>query len=158
MHRRWSSPSASGSCRSSFDNQRNTPARGSSTACPASICRWRVTITSRSSRSSRGPRERFSGPSERWPGSEAEAWLFAEPDRIELVVQVVAGRDRPAAHLAEVGDDPVPLKGVDVVHLFVVEALLEGAEQLPPLFRLGGAGLLRVEVIHHRVLVLAEVH
>src|SRR5919206_296823 len=47
--------------------------------------------------------------------------LFGQPHRVELVVQVVAGRDRPPVHLGEVRDDPVPLQRVDDVHLLVEE-------------------------------------
>ncbi len=89
---------------------------------------------------------------------EAFRPLLAQPHRIELVVEIVAGRDGPAAHLGEVRDDAVPLEGHDEVYFLVVEALLEGAQELPPLIGIRGAGLLQVQLVHHRVLVPAEVH
>src|SRR4026209_888703 len=50
--------------------------------------------------------------------------LLGQPHRVELVVQVVARGDGPAAHLREMRHDAVPLEGHDVVHLLVVEPLL----------------------------------
>src|SRR6266511_2979042 len=43
---------------------------------------------------------------------------FRQPHRVELVVQVMAGRDGPAADPGAVRDDPVPLERVEVVGLF----------------------------------------
>src|SRR3989442_15578064 len=53
-----------------------------------------------------------------------------EPHRVELVVQVVARRHRPALHPGVVRDDPVPLERVHRVHLLVEQTLLE----LPDVF------------------------
>ena len=58
-------------------------------------------------------------------GRGARRSLLGEPDRVELVVEVVARRDRPAPHLGAVRDDAVPLERLDVVHLLVEQALLE---------------------------------
>src|SRR2546422_9861121 len=52
--------------------------------------------------------------------------LLAEPDRVELVVQVVARSDGPALDLRAVGDDPVPLERVEGVRL--------GGHESPPEF------------------------
>src|SRR5215510_6148545 len=79
--------------------------------------------------------------------------LLGEPDRVELAVQEVARGDGVAAHLAEMGDDAVPLQRVNEVHFLVVEPLLEGAEDLPALLRIRGPRLLDVQIVHHRVLV-----
>src|SRR2546430_15667657 len=73
--------------------------------------------------------------------------LFAQPDRVELVVQVVARRDRPAAHLRQVGGDPVPLEGHDGMYLLVVESPLERAPVLPPPLRGGGSRLLLGQLV-----------
>src|SRR4029453_18665630 len=83
--------------------------------------------------------------------------LLSQPDRVELVIQVMAGRDRPALDLRAMRDDAMPLQRVEHVHLLVEEALLERAEQGPPLIRLDGPRLLREQVVDHRVLVLAVV-
>src|ERR1700675_171768 len=83
--------------------------------------------------------------------------LLRQPHRVELVVQIVAGRDRPAVHLARVRDDPVPLERVDHVGLVVEEALLEGAEIPLPLLDIVGSPLLDEELVDHLVLVLAVV-
>src|SRR5258705_8537045 len=83
--------------------------------------------------------------------------LFGQPHRVELVVQIVAGRDRPALHLRQMRDDPVPLQRVDDVRLLVEQPLLELAQDLLALLGIGGAALLVHEVIEHGVLVLAVV-
>src|SRR5215831_3330864 len=83
--------------------------------------------------------------------------LLGEPDRVELAVQEVTRGHRVAVDLAVVGHDAVPLQRVDVVHLLVVEPLLEGAQDLLALLGIGGPRLLDVQIVHHRVLVLAEV-
>src|SRR5258706_5496696 len=51
--------------------------------------------------------------------------LFRQPHRVELVVQIVAGRDRPALHLRQMRRDPVPLQRVDDVRLLVEQPRLE---------------------------------
>src|SRR5712691_11082540 len=58
----------------------------------------------------------------------ASGRLLRQPHAVELLVQEVRRRDGPAAHLGAVGDDPVPLQGVDVVGLLVEQPLLEGAQ------------------------------
>src|SRR6185369_12565689 len=84
--------------------------------------------------------------------------LLAEPHRVELLVQEVAGHDRPAPHLGEVRDDPVPLEAHDEVHFLVVEALLELAQEALAFLGIDRPRLPGVEVVHHGVLVLAVVH
>src|SRR6266513_5398735 len=66
------------------------------------------------------------------------AGLLRKPDPVELVVEIVAGRDRPALHLAQMRDDPVPLQRVEHVRLFVQQPLLELAQDLLALLRIGG--------------------
>src|SRR2546430_3242011 len=83
--------------------------------------------------------------------------LFRQPHRVELVVQIVAGRDRPALHLAEVRHDPVPLQRVDDVGLLVEQPLLDLAQDLLALLDVGGPALLVHQVVDHRVLVPAVV-
>src|SRR5438552_471598 len=61
--------------------------------------------------------------------------LLTQPHPVELLIQEVARRHAPAAHLREMRDDAMPLERVDEVHFFVVEPLLERAEELPPLVR-----------------------
>src|SRR5437016_10868232 len=68
--------------------------------------------------------------------------LFRQPHRVELVVQVVARRDRPAVHLGQMRDDPVPLQRVDHVRLLVEQALLNLTQELLALLGVGGAALL----------------
>src|SRR5687768_8918215 len=67
--------------------------------------------------------------------------LFGQPHRVELVVEVVARRDRPALDLGQVRDDAVPLQRVDHVRLLVEQALLQLAQDLLALLRIGGAAL-----------------
>src|SRR5690242_21244493 len=62
--------------------------------------------------------------------SPRERLLFRQPDGVELVVEIVAGRDRPAVHLGQVRDDPVPLQRVDHVRFVVEQPLLELADEL----------------------------
>src|SRR5438445_759683 len=50
---------------------------------------------------------------------------FGEPHRVELLVQVVARRDRPAPDLGVVRDDPMPLERDERVRLLVEQATLE---------------------------------
>src|SRR5712691_6599071 len=83
--------------------------------------------------------------------------LLAEPDRVELVVQVMAGSDGPPLDLGAVRDDPMPLQRVDHMGFLVEQPLLECPEVLPPLLGLHGPRLLLEEVVDHRVLVLAVV-
>src|SRR5688572_10662616 len=83
--------------------------------------------------------------------------LLAQPHRIELVVQVVAGGDRPAPHLGQVRDDAVPLQRVDDVDLLVEQALLELPEDLLALLGVGRPALAAEEVVDDGVLVLAVV-
>src|SRR6185503_12617834 len=79
------------------------------------------------------------------------ATLFGQPHRVELVVQVVAWRDRPVLDLGQVRDDPVPLQRVDHVGLIVEQALLELAQDLLALLGIDGTALLVHQVVDHRV-------
>src|SRR5262245_65853205 len=54
--------------------------------------------------------------------------LLGEPHRVELVVQVVAWRHRPAPELGAVRNDAVPLQRVEIVGLFVHQPALEVAQ------------------------------
>src|SRR5215471_7384657 len=83
--------------------------------------------------------------------------LFGEPNGIELIVEVVAGRDRPAAHAGAVRHDPVPLERVDVVGLLIEQALLEGLDESSALLGIHGATLPDVEVVKHGIGVPAVV-
>src|SRR5499425_748713 len=56
--------------------------------------------------------------------------LFGEPDGIELLVEEVARRDRPATHLRQMRHDPMPLESHHEVHFVVVEPLLVRAQVL----------------------------
>src|SRR5215813_999139 len=87
----------------------------------------------------------------------APVCLLRKPDRVQLLVEIVARRDGPAVHLRAVRDDAVPLERVDVVNLFVQEPLLEGAKVLLALLGIDGPRLLDVEVVEHLVLVAAVV-
>src|SRR2546428_7782648 len=78
--------------------------------------------------------------------------LFGQPHRVELVVQVVARRDRPALHLRQGGNDPVPLQRVDHVGLVVEQPLLELTQDLLSLLDVGGAALFGHQVFADRVL------
>src|SRR5437879_4859896 len=92
------------------------------------------------------------------PGDPSPVYLLRQPHPVELLVQEVAGGDRPAAHPAEVRHDAVPREGVDEVHFLVVEALLERAQEALALLGIGGARLPGIEVVEHGVLVAAVVH
>src|SRR5688572_23582735 len=59
-----------------------------------------------------------------------------EPDGVQLLVQETGRRDRPAAHLGAVRNDPVPLQRIDVVHFLVEQAPLERAQVTFPFFRI----------------------
>src|SRR4030095_6991941 len=66
--------------------------------------------------------------------------LLRQPDRVELLIEEVRRRDRPAPHLAAVGDDAVLLERVDVVHLLVEQPLLARAQVTPPLLPVARTG------------------
>src|SRR5207248_5760834 len=83
--------------------------------------------------------------------------LLREPDRVELVVEIVAGRDRPALHLGEMRDDAMPLQRVDHVRLVVEQPLLELPQDLFALLDVRGASLPDVHVVDGGVLVPAVV-
>src|SRR5919201_3244836 len=83
--------------------------------------------------------------------------LLREPDRVELVVEIVAGCDRPAFHLRQMRNDAMPLQRVDDVRLVVEQPLLELAQDLLALFGIGGASLPVHEVVDDGVLVPAVV-
>src|SRR5262245_54050458 len=76
---------------------------------------------------------------------------LGEPDRVELLVQVVARRDRPAPDLRAVRDDPVPLQRDERVRFLVEQAALELPDVPLALLRIDGAVLLLVEVVEHPV-------
>jgi hypothetical protein len=61
-----------------------------------------------------------------------------EPDRVELLVEVVRRGHGEPADLGAVGNDAVPLQRVEVVHLLVEEAPLEGPEVAPSLLGIDG--------------------
>src|SRR6266481_2850597 len=84
--------------------------------------------------------------------------LFAEPDGVELLVEEVAWRDRPATHLRQMRHDAMPLEAHDEVHFLVVEPLLILAQETAPLLGNERPRLPGVQVVHHGVLVLAVVH
>src|SRR6266850_7244229 len=84
--------------------------------------------------------------------------LFAEPDGVELLVEEVARRDRPATHLRQMRHDAMPLEAHDEVHFVVVEPLLILAQESAPLLGIERPRLPGVQVVHHGVLVLAVVH
>src|SRR5262245_13289909 len=86
-----------------------------------------------------------------------EVVLFGEPHGVELIVEVMAGRDRPAAHAGAVRHDTVPLERVDVVGLLVEETLFEGLDVSPTLVGIHGATLPDVEVVQHGIGVPAVV-
>src|SRR5262245_20762492 len=82
------------------------------------------------------------GPWWRSSFSRRTAWsrrLLRQPNGIELLIQIVRRRDRPAADLGAVGHDAVTLQRVEVVHLLVEQSLLEGAEVPLALFGIDGA-------------------
>src|SRR5215831_4028397 len=83
--------------------------------------------------------------------------LLTQPHGVELVVEVVAGRDRPPLDVGAMGDDPMPLDQVDDVGLLVEESFLEGPEVLLALLEVGGPCLLLEEIVDDGVLVPAEV-
>src|SRR5262245_37581350 len=87
----------------------------------------------------------------------ARGGLLGQPYGVELIVQIVARRDRPISHLRVVRDDPVPLQCVEVVNLFIQEALLELPDVALALFYVGGPPLLDEELVERLVAVAAVV-
>src|SRR5580704_18479780 len=156
FHTGWSRPKRARSCfNTSSDTAPRSPARRSSTTSPG-ITRMRKKVrTATPIRVGTIKRKRFSRyfhiPSAR------RSELLREPDRVQLVVQVVAGGDGPALDLGAVHDDPVPLQRVDHVRLLVEEPLLERAEILPPLLEIERPRLLLEQLVDDLVLVLAVV-
>src|SRR5436190_7367276 len=151
FHSGWSRPKRARSLlRSDSDTAPLSPARRSSTMSPGTI-RMRTKISTATPRSVGNIRRK------RLTTYFHIAELLSQPHRVELVVEIVAGRDRPASHLARVRDDAVPLECVDHVHFLVQQPLLEGAEVPLPLLGVRGARLLIEELVDYLVLVLAVV-
>ena len=63
------------------------------------------------------------------PGSGRTWHLLVEPDLREVVVQVVARRDRPPLHVGPVGDDAVPPQRDGAMGLLIHHPLLVGPHQ-----------------------------
>src|SRR5499426_3716976 len=78
---------------------------------------------------------------------DARPPLLRQPHRVELIVEVVAGRDRPATHAGSVRHDTVPLERGDVVGLLVEETPFEGANVSSALRRINRPTLAHVEVV-----------
>src|SRR3989442_9012561 len=149
----WSRPSRARSVsRFSFCANALSPAKRSSTRSPGTIRirKKMITATPSSVGIIRSTRLTMYLPT-------AARALLAEPDRVELVVQVVARSDGPALDLRAVGDDPVPLERVEVVRLLLHESPLEFPDVLLALLRVNRAALLLVELVQHRVRVAAVV-
>src|SRR6266850_4259130 len=85
------------------------------------------------------------------------ARLLGQPHRVELLVQVVARRDRPSPDLGAVGDDAVPLERREGVRLFFEQPPLELPDVPLPLLGIEGSALLLVEIVEHLVGVAAVV-
>ena len=78
---------------------------------------------------------------------DASPALLRQPHRVELIVEVVARRYRPATHAGSVRHDTVPLERVDVVRLLVEEAPFEGADVSSALRGINRATLADIEVV-----------
>src|SRR5256712_14023429 len=76
-----------------------------------------------------------------------------QPHRVELVVQVVARRDRPSLTPRVMGHDPMPLERVHRVHFLVQETLLELPDVLLPLLGVDRPTLLHVQLVEDGVLL-----
>src|SRR5262245_51390632 len=158
----WSSPKRMRSFSSaSLDTTPLSPAMRSSTTSPGTT-RMRRKISTATPRSvGNMRRNRFTryfhmAPTSSRPRVRGPT-LLGQPDGVELVVQVVARRHRPALDLRAVRDDAMPLERVEDVHLFVDQPLLERAHELLPLLGIRGPPLLLEQVVDHLVLVLAVV-
>src|SRR3989454_7171494 len=81
-----------------------------------------------------------------------------KPHRVELVVQVMARRHRPALHPGVVRDDPVPLQRVHRVHLLVEQTLLELPDVLLPLLEIDRPALFYVELVDRKSTRLNSSH
>src|SRR5262245_50754168 len=68
--------------------------------------------------------------------------LLGQPHSVQLLIDVVAGRNRPASHFRAVRDDPVMLQRWDEVRLVVEQPLLELADEPPSLRGIGRSTLL----------------
>src|SRR5712691_5091077 len=79
--------------------------------------------------------------------------LLRHPHRVELVVQVVARRDRPSLDPRAMGHDPMPLERVHRVHFLVQETLLELPDVLLPLLGIDRPTLLHVQLVEDGVLL-----
>src|SRR5437899_6014672 len=77
--------------------------------------------------------------------------LLGEPHGVELLVQEVAGRDRPATHPRAVRDDAVPLERVEIVRFLVEKPLLELAHEPLALLRVDRPTLPGVQLVEHAV-------
>src|SRR4029077_8373607 len=163
----WSRPKRTRSASiAAWEADPRSPANRSSTTSPG-ITRMRKKVTTatptRVGNISRKRLNRYFHMC-RWPGRAGSSSgpaprprLLGQPDRVELVVQVVAGRDRPAFHLRAVRDDPVPLERPDDVRLLVEKPLLQLPHQLLAVLHVDGPGLLLVQLVDHLILVLAVV-
>src|SRR2546422_1979032 len=146
--RGWSRPSRARSLsRLSFDAKAVSPMKRSSTMSPGTtrIRKKMRTATPRSVGIIRRIRlTMYLIPPARPPS-------FGEPHRVEVLVQIVARRDRPAPHLGVVRDDPVPLERDERVRLLVEEPALELADVPLALLGIEGPALILVEIVEHPV-------
>src|SRR5438067_338740 len=86
-----------------------------------------------------------------WPS------IFREPHVIQLLVQEMTRRDRPALQFRAVRNDAIPDQGIEPVRLVVDQALLELAHELLALVDVDGAALLQVDLVERGILVSAPV-
>src|SRR6186997_1066011 len=80
-----------------------------------------------------------------------------QPDGGEVLVEVVAGADLPAFHLAVVRNDPLPPDRRDLPGLLAKRDPLELAHRHQPLRRVGLTRLLVVELVELGIAVAAVI-
>src|SRR2546426_1117803 len=148
----WSRPSRTRSLsRFSFEANALSPANRSSTMSPGTtrIRKKMSTATPSSVGIIRRSRLTMYLPMRSVPPLAER--LLGEPHGVELLVQEVAGRDRPATNPRAVRDDPVPLERVEIVRFLVEKPLLELAHEPLALLRVDRPTLPGVQLVEHAV-------
>src|SRR5260370_42000726 len=81
--------------------------------------------------------------------------LFIEPDRRQILVDVMARADFPALYIRSVGNDAIPPQYPNLVGLCIEHIFLEIAHQSALLGEFGLAQHLVVEINLHRAFIVA---
>src|SRR5437762_3805202 len=78
--------------------------------------------------------------------TSASQYLFIEPDRRQVLIEIMTWADLPTLHICVMWHHPIPPQQKDIVRLDVEDVFLEVAHQHPLLYGIGLAQHLVVEI------------